>query len=231
MCVKVSISALAACAAAALTAGAANANVTFYPYGVGAPVLPVIANFSADTVGQGPTHALAGWSWSGSALVQNTTTATGAEPAVDQNNKPVQPKGVKYLDVSKAKFEILVPPGDHITNVELYIGSLDAFNQVTFDLKGAPALTYTGANLATLTGAKANGNQLSPYSNGVFDFTFTHPVTEMEFQSPTGNSFEIAYIAANFFGGVPEPSEWLMLTLGVAMVGALARRGRSLAVA
>lgn len=223
---KLSMAALAACAATALTAGAASANITYYPYGVGAPTLPVVTNFSGDTVNSGPTHAPAGWSWSGNGTVFNASNAHASKPAVASG----APAVVNFLGVQKGQTETLtIPAAAKVNDISLYVGSLDAFNSLTFDLANGTTDTYTGVTLHTLTSAVDSGNQFNGKANGIFNFTFNAPVDKIIFQSPTGYSFEIASIAANFMSGVPEPTEWVMLTLGVAMVGAFARRRRSFA--
>lgn len=223
---KLSTAILAACAASALTAGAASAKVTFYPFGVGAPTLTQITNFSADTVNSAPTQAPLGWSWSGNGVVLHQSTSIGAKPAVEPGHKAFG----SFMAVSKGNTETLtIPASAKIEDLNLYIGSLDSFNQLTFGLAGGGTETYSGITLAQLTGAQDGGSQFSGHSNGILNFTFNAPVEKIIFQSPTGYSFEIASIAAQVISGVPEPSEWLMLTLGVAMLGAAARRKRSLA--
>jgi hypothetical protein len=227
---KLSTAALAACAATALTAGAASANVTFYPFGVGAPTLPIVTNFGSDSVNSAPTHAPAGWSWSGNGTVFGAGNSHAAKPA-DALTTPLADYSHGFLAVEKGQTESLtIPSSAGVKDINLYVGSLDAFNSITFDLGNGTSQTYTGITL-TSTGAQDGGSQVSGHSNGILNFTFNSPVDKIIFQSPTGYSLEIASIAAQIASGAPEPAEWLMLTLGVAMIGAVARRKRSFASA
>ncbi len=102
--------------------------------------------------------------------------------------------------------------------VSIYVGSLDSYNTIAFG--GPGAVSYTGAQLAALTGATDDGNQTSATSNGRFIFDFSTPVTSVTFSSTT-NAFEIASVA----GAVPEPASWALMLVGVGGMG-VALRGR-----
>jgi hypothetical protein len=106
----------------------------------------------------------------------------------------------------------------------IYIGSLDAYNVITFSGPGGWSLTYTGAELAGLTGAVADGNQQDGASNGLFTFYTAERATSVTFTT-TADAFEIAYIAVF----VPEPSTWLMMLGGFAGVGYVGYRRRKAA--
>ena len=201
---------------------AAHADVVFYSYGTGAPTLPLVTNFSEDTVGAAPTHipaSPAGMSWSGSGeIVDTTASGLAAEPGVAGG---VYGTG-NFLNILSGHSETLtIPAAAEITKIGLYVGSLDSYNSLIFTLQGGAQLTYTGADLGAFSGAD-NGDQLAGNTNGVFDFSFKKAVTSIQFQS-AGNSFEIAGINA---ADAPEPATWAMLILGVAMIGCAARRRR-----
>jgi hypothetical protein len=103
--------------------------------------------------------------------------------------------------------------------VSIYVGSLDSYNTIAFG--GPGAVSYTGAQLAALTGATDDGNQTSATSNGRFIFDFSTPVTSVTFSSTT-NAFEIGSVA----GGVPEPAAWALMLVGVGGMGAALRGHR-----
>lgn len=214
---------LAAAAAITALAGAASAQagVTFYSYGLGAPAAHLITNFSTDTAGGAPTQAPAGYAWSGGGVVLGASSNLGVAPAVAPG---VLGTGNFLSIAGGASTETLtVPTSAGLSGVELYLGSLNAFNSVTFDLAGASPVTYTGAQLGKISGA-SNGNRTAGDTNGVFVFSFADPVTAIEFQSKS-KSFEIASISG-FAGAVPEPATWTMLILGVGMIGVALRRRR-----
>jgi hypothetical protein len=100
--------------------------------------------------------------------------------------------------------------------ISIYVGSLDSYNTIAF----GGAASYTGGQLAMLTGATDDGNQTSASSNGRFIFDFSAPVTSVAFSSTT-NAFEIASVA----GTVTEPASWALMLVGVGGMGA-ALRGR-----
>lgn len=163
---------LAAYASMALTSGAASANVTFYPFGVGAPTLTQITNFSADAVNSAPTYAPLGWSWSGSGFVLDKSTSVGAKPAVEPGQTPF----ANFLTVSKGNAETLsIPASANIEVLNIYAGSLDTFNNLTFGFSDGSSQSYSGITLASLTTAVDDGNQFSGSSNGIFNFKFAKP--------------------------------------------------------
>ena len=97
--------------------------------------------------------------------------------------------------------------------VEIYVGSLDTYNSISF----GPGLTYTGAQLATLTGATANGST-SQGANGLFTFTFNTNPGSVTF-STTTPSLEVASVDVSPSSAVPEPSTWAMMVLGFLGLG------------
>jgi hypothetical protein len=115
--------------------------------------------------------------------------------------------------------------------ISLYIGSLDAYNSIAFFDGATQVGSFTGAQLSLpFTTAEDNQRQTgqldSDLSNGRFYFTFSSPVTSIEFASGK-DAFEIAQVAdvpysagaPNFPGAVPEPSTWTMMLIGFAGLG------------
>ena len=212
------VKSLLAAGAIALAAGSANAAVSFYSFGSGAPSLSLVTDFSGDTTGSAPTTAASGYSWvaGGTGVVLDTTSGAGAEPAIADG---VYGTG-NYLSVEGGASETLSISAANIKDIELYVGSLDTYNSLYF---AGPNVTITGTELGLLTGA-ANGNQTAANTNGVFKFDFSTPVTGVTLSSTT-NSFEIASISA----GVPEPGVWAMMLMGFGGMGAVMRSRRRLA--
>jgi hypothetical protein len=207
-----------ATAAVALLAGSANAaTVDFYSFGAGAPTYSLISDFSHDTVGLSPTDA----GFSGNAVVLNSTSGNGAEPAIALNTYGTG----NYLSVEAGQSETLTF-GSAVKDVSLYIGSVDGYNGLNFTFGGAIApISYTGA---TLPNGADNGAQTQADTNGMFVFHFADPVKTLTLTS-SSNSFEIASISA---GGVPEPASWALMMAGLGLVGGTLRvRNKQQAVA
>jgi hypothetical protein len=133
-----------------------------------------------------------------------------AAPALSSTTRDT----ASYLVVEGGESETFVLPA--AWHVDIYVGSLDPYNTISFG--GPGAVSYTGDQLA-LTGAKDNGDQQSGSSNGLFDFSFQAPVTSVTFTS-SQNSLEVASVSS----AVPEPSTWAMMLIGFAGLGYAAYR-------
>ncbi len=206
------LSALAAAAALALTAGSAWAGVTFISYGVALPPgESLVTDFNSPLA--------AGYTMNGTASLLTGTSGNGAAPAYSATTSdPGQ-----YLSVLGGKFETFTTPLVH--DVSVYIGSLDNYNTITFTGPGG-STTYTGADLAAFSGAD-NGNQTAANTNGRFVFSFAQAIDQITFSS-SSNSFEIADLAA----AVPEPASWALMLIGFGALGAGVRsRRRAVATA
>jgi hypothetical protein len=198
-----------------LLTGSASAGVTFYSFGSGAPSATLVTNFSGDTVGNQPTTAATGFSWvsGGTAAILDTTSGLGAEPAIANG---VYGTG-NYLSVEGGTTETLDVSAPDITKIYVYIGSLDPGNSIFF---AGPNVTYNGVEMGAVSGAD-NGAQTTGNTNGVFEFSFSSPITSVTFTTPQ-NSFEIASISA----GTPEPAAWALMLVGIGGVGAAIRLRR-----
>jgi hypothetical protein len=203
---------LAAAAGLVLAAGSANA-VTFTPFGAGATVAPgysLVTNFNA------PLTVAGGYSLSGTGTLLTGTSGDGAAPAFSTTTQDPN----QYLSVEGGETETLTVSKSDIHDMSFYVGSLDAYNSISFTTSGGTT-TYTGAQLAALTGAVDDGNQSGPASgssNGIFTFAFTLPIESVALNS-SSNSFEIAAIGA----AVPEPATWAMMLVGFMGLGAMVR--------
>lgn len=226
----------AASMAFALAAGSAHAAqvVKFYSLGTGADVPGGrldVSQFQNDTVGSTNLNNLAGlpagYSWSGNGTIADTTSPTGAEPAIGVG---VYGTG-NYLDLQHGQSDTLTMPTGVNDYLQVYIGSLDAFNEITFHLQsGTVVFTGNGAppvgafSLGAVSGAD-NGAQTVSDTNGLFTFLFTSAINSVTFtnDSASKNAFEISHV---FAAPTPEPSTWALMLLGVGMVGGVLRFSR-----
>ncbi len=142
----------------------------------------------------------------------------------------------KYLYVSSAlspNAATLMSP-NALKSIGFYWGSIDTYNSV--DVLG----TVNGGatqTLYTLGGSAlppANGNQFTASSNQRVTFTASagEAITGLRFTS-TGVAFEVDNITGGLglggggIGAVPEPAAWAMMLAGFGLVGAAARRRRT----
>jgi hypothetical protein len=181
---------------------AAHAAVTFVPYGNPPPGATLVTDFATLS---GET---------GTALLFTGSDPDAAAPALSSTTRDA----ASYLAVEGGESETLALPA--ALDVEIYVGSLDSYNTITFGGPGGASYTYTGSLLATLTTAIDNGDQQSGSSNGLFDFSFAAPVTSVTFSSGQ-NALEVAGVSVS--STVPEPSTWAMMLIGFAGL----RRGRA----
>ena len=119
----------------------------------------------------------------------------------------------------------------------LYIGSLDAYNSITFLNGNTPITTLTGSQIATDANANAGStapsigtiqpNQTNYEFNRYFLFGDLGAFTSVILSSDQ-NSFEVDNVAFATSGsltqGVPETSTWVMMILGFFAVGFTAYR-------
>jgi hypothetical protein len=185
---------------------AAHAGVTFIPYGNPPAGATLVTDFAtplpAVDTGNGE-------------IVTGSETDVTAAPEFS-----TAPDAAKYLVVEGGESETLVLPAP-ARYVDIYVGSLDAYNTIVFDGPGAGShYTYTGVDLANADkNAIDDGNQLSGSSNGLFEFSFAAPVTSVTFSS-SQNSLEVASVSS----AVPEASTWAMMLIGFAGLGYAAYR-------
>jgi hypothetical protein len=184
---------------------AAHAGVTFIPYGTPPAGATLVTDFATLTGDDSGTATLFTNSTAGDAAAPEFSTAPDAAP---------------YLVVEGNETETVALPA-RARYVDIYVGSLDSYNTISFGGPGAgsPPISYTGADLAALTGAIADGDQLSGSSNGLFEFAFAAPVTSVTFSS-SANSLEVASVSS----AVPEASTWAMMLIGFTGLGYAAYR-------
>jgi hypothetical protein len=195
-------------------APAANANLvslTFVGYGGGyqpptpPPGASLITDFSSSA------------GLIGSYLLVTGTTGDYAAPAYSATTRDPN----QYLAVEGGD-TVTLSLGKSYSAVQIYVGSLDAYNTISF----SNSLSFTGGALAAY-GAQDDGDQQSISSNGLFDFVFSadEAVHSVTFSS-NSNALEVAGVSAG--GTVPEASTWAMLLIGFAGLGyAACRKPRS----
>jgi hypothetical protein len=206
MSVRTRAAAVAAFASIAITA-AAHAGVTFTPYGTALPTGETTITDFATLAGA-----------TGSAgLFTGSQGGVSAAPAFSATTFDT----ASYLSVQGGESETLSLPASE--EISVYLGSLDSYNTLAFG--GPGGVTYTGVDLANLTGAVDGGGQVAGSSNGRFVFDFAAPVTSVTFSSTT-NALEVASVAS-VAGGVPEPAAWSLMLVGFFGMG-MALRGQGL---
>jgi hypothetical protein len=204
------LKAILAAGALALAASSANAAVTFYSYGIGAPAGALIDNFSGDTL-FGPPASSSSYTWSSNFPLSHVTTGSLTGQFLAPATSPTTSDGGIYLAILAGGSSTLTLTKP-VTGIEVYIGSLDSYNNISF----SNGVSYTGTQIASLSGANSNGT-----SNGIFEFTFAAPITSVTFSDTGSNAFEIASISS-----VPEPATWAMMLAGLFGIGAAIRFGR-----
>jgi|GEM_PF-523888 len=157
----------------------------------------------------------AGITGSGFQIKTPPSDSQGAPPA---NSIPSDTPYLSVLGGGSATIDF----GAAVSRFQFDWGSIDRFNTLTIDSTGAEKIIVPGGNFINA----ANGNQVSPGTNGLFTIWGDAGET---FQSITltsaRNSFEIDNLA---IGGmaVPEPATWAMMIMGFGGVGAMMRRRR-----
>jgi PEP-CTERM motif len=134
----------------------------------------------------------------------------------------------QYLAVLTGGIATLNTP--FLNSLSVYIGSIDAYNMITF--RGLNGFTQSFGGVALNT--PANGDQFDALTNRRFNFTFdpNDKIDQIDFTS-SGNSFEFDNIAAgaaitlrDIPSKVPEP---VTLTIfGAGLVGAALMRRRKM---
>jgi PEP-CTERM motif len=206
--VKTSIKILLAAAFIAPAAMAHATSLTFTGYGVALPPgETLVTDFST----------LPGTFTGTGTLVTGSSSGVYAAPAFSATTFDTS----QYLAVEGGQSETFTPTAP-IHDLSIYLGSLDSYNSISVT-SGATTVTYTGAEIASLTGAVDNGNQTSASSNGRLTLVFSSPVSSVTFAS-SANSFEIASVATS---AVPEPAAWSLMLVGLGAMGAVLRRRRS----
>lgn len=169
----------------------------------------------------------------GYTLVNTFDNATGISgsgfqiktPPADNDGAPPAnsvPAGTSYLSVLGGG-TATINFASAVSAFQFDWGSIDDYNTLTINSTGADPVIVPGSNFIN----PANGNQVSPGTNGLFSVYGTAGET---FNSITltssSNSFEIDNLATSV-SGVPEPGAWALMITGFGLAGASLRRRRA----
>jgi len=145
------------------------------------------------------------------------TTAFGAA-------EPVGDIGVGGITAGDALFS--VKPGFEITSFSFDLGSLDAYNTLTFLHNGVAVSggTFTGQMLTDPDDPVGDQNSTANNRRYYFSFSAADGINGVLFSS-SQPAFEFDNIAATL-SAVPEPATWSMMILGFGFVGFMMRSNR-----
>lgn len=208
-------------AAAAVTATAAGATVNVSAISGGATYTGPTPTYDFNTPGTTPTHT-------GGAVV-----GPGTNPF--HFAQPLGSTGTYFsVGPSTSTPGTILFGTTGLASMSFLWGSIDTYNSLTFtDIAGNPLVgsqyTWTGAQIAALIPAFAQGMQLDPTNNPIVTFLFGGSDQTLigGFQmNSLQNAFEIDNIALTGTS-VPEPGTWAMMFLGFAAIGFAMRRRKS----
>lgn len=172
-----------------------------------------VLTFDALPIGSLPSLQFNGGSLSGSGAIENTSFPGYAEPAGDST-----PFMTVSFPSAVGSVEFFLDAPENFFG--LYWGSMDAYNSIEFLSNGNQIATFSGAQVADITGLLANGDQKSSTSNRYVDFNLGSNFYNEVILSTTQFGFEVDNIA---FGdpptSVPEPNPLPVLalvTVGIA---------------
>jgi hypothetical protein len=198
----------------ALMATSANAAVTLDGSQAGYSTAPFGAGQSL-VVGFGGANA-PGYTFATDPTPYIFLTADGVHDGIAA--PPFGDTTAHYMAIQTGQSETLNTPV--LRSLSLFIGSLDTFNEITFNGTGGFTQSFMGSQLFT----PALGDQTGDQNNRRFYFSFdpSNKVDQIVFAS-SGQSFEFDTIAAS---AVPEPATWAMMLLGFGGIGFLLRASK-----
>jgi hypothetical protein len=191
--------------------------------------LPAIITFEDGPPLFTTDDAALGFDWTGTAQLR-----TG--PSTGDSARPFGDTSDWYMTVLGGKEEVLTfdptlfPKG--ISAFQLFIGSMDTYNKITFWSDGLSETIDGTALLDSVAPLNHvnSGNRTSDKTNRFFTFVFnsTTQVNKIVFDSSI-NSLEFDNITAAVGtgkegGSVPEPATWIAMIAGFGLLGVLMRR-------
>jgi hypothetical protein len=145
-------------------------------------------------------------------------------PADGNGAPPASSNGSAYLSVlAGGSATINFTPA---SSFQFDWGSVDSYNTLVINSTAGSETVVPGSmNFMN----PANGDQVSPGTNGLFTVTGApgQKFTSITLTS-SQNSFEIDNLAV---AGVPEPANWALMIAGFGAIGVMSRRRRSLGAA
>ena len=178
------------------------------------PSLPsaTVLTFDDLPVGSLPSYQFSGGTLSGSGAEEDTSlVGKYAQPAGDATSFLT----VSYPSATGAVHLLFINPENYFG---LYWGSMDTYNSVTFLKNNEQIATYSGTNIASLTGLVANGQQQSASSNRYIEFYLGTDFYDEVILSTADYGFEVDNIA---FGEPPSPisEPGSLMVLGSSLYG------------
>ncbi|MGC2413973.1 MAG: hypothetical protein WA459_14895 [Stellaceae bacterium] len=191
-------------------AQAATIDVTAAADWVTTPSLPsaTVLNFDDLALGTLPSLHFNGGSLSGSGAIENTNLHNRFAAPAGDNTKFMT---ISFPSAAGSVQFFLDAPENYFG---LYWGSIDVYNSVEFLNDGHLIATFSGAQVANLTGLLANGDQKSSTSNRYVNFNLGSNFYNEVVLQTSNYGFEVDDIA---FGDppvrVPEPNPLPVLAL------------------
>jgi hypothetical protein len=227
-----SLAVLALSAAVAFTAEAKAATVTLDALAFGTTTPPVVAGQVLETFDSRTTGSLANFT-NGALTFSSTGASIQNGSLANQYVAPFFSGGAdstNYLSVlGNTTEQIKVNSGSVGSYFGLYIGSLDTYNSISFYVSNGLIHTFSGTEIASLTGLSASQspNTTSQDANRYVEFNFgIGSFFDTVVLSSAQNSLELDNVAVTVTQGVPETSTWIMMILGFLSVGLIGYRRR-----
>jgi hypothetical protein len=193
--------------------------------------LPAIITFEDGPALFTTDDAALGFDWTGAAQLR-----TG--PSTFDSARPFGDTSDWYMTVLGGKEEVLTFDStmfpDGVKSFQLFIGSVDTYNKITFFSGGLSEVVDGTALLDEVAPNNHlnSGNRTSDLTNRLYQFTFNDStgVTKIVFDSSI-NSLEFDNLSAvvgvgttGGGGGLPEPATWVSMIAGFGLLGAVMRR-------
>ncbi|MBR1138434.1 MAG: hypothetical protein E6614_21530 [Bradyrhizobium sp.] len=233
-----SLALLALTAACIASVQAKAATVTLNALAFGTNTSPVISNQITENFDSRTAGTLANFTNGALSFTsQNSTIQNGS--VAGQFAAPYFQGGAdtsNYLNVFGGATETIKLSNSLGTYFGLYIGSLDTYNSISFYKNNSLIQSFSGTQIASLTGLTASNYPNSTASNAnryvEFKFDIGSYFDQIVLGSGT-NSLEVDNLTVGLAvtQGVPEASTWMMMILGFLSVGLIGYRRRGSGVA
>ena len=150
-------------------------------------------------------------------MVLNYSYRFAAQPAGDTSN---------YLAIN-SKDPATISSKIGYRGISFYWGSIDNYNTVSLlDKSGNPFASYTGSQITS----RADGDQSSPLSNRLVNFTTSGSTSPIYGVKLTSSSPALEIDNFRFVAAVPETATWGMIILGFGVIGAVMRKQKKTSI-
>ena len=151
----------------------------------------------------------AGYTFTGGEVETGSLSGVYAAPAGDATS---------YVAVQQ-ELSALLTSSKALSALSLYVGSLDAYNTISFLRDGLLVESFSGSSIVP----NADGDQNGGATNRLLDFDLNGSgVNQVQFTS-SQPALEFDNIAAS---AVPEPSVWTLMIAGIGGIGLMLRGTR-----